>query len=78
MLDEAMKVSLTLVAFDKKGNRMGMGGGYYDRMLKKGSATCKIIGVAYDFQKVDKLPVESWDMPLDEVITPTRSFIFSE
>ena len=67
-----------LVAFDKKGNRMGMGGGYYDRTLKKVSATCKIIGVAYDFQKVDKLPVESWDMPLDEVITPTRSFIFSE
>ncbi|MGN0894867.1 MAG: 5-formyltetrahydrofolate cyclo-ligase [Succinivibrio sp.] len=65
-----------LVAFDKKGNRLGMGGGYYDRMLKKVSAKCLIIGVAYDFQELESVPVENWDMPLNEIITPTRHLIF--
>lgn len=66
-----------LVGFDEKGNRMGMGGGYYDRMLKKVSATCLIIGVAYEFQKVKKIPIENWDMPLNEVITPEHHYVFS-
>lgn len=66
-----------LVGFDNKGNRLGMGGGYYDRMLKKISAQCLLIGVAYDFQMLDSVPVENWDMPLDEVITPTHHYKFN-
>ena len=66
-----------LVGFDIKGNRLGMGGGYYDRMLKKLSAQCVLIGVAYDFQLLESVPVENWDMPLDEVITPTHHYKFN-
>ncbi|WP_295351113.1 5-formyltetrahydrofolate cyclo-ligase [uncultured Succinivibrio sp.] len=71
-------IVVPLVAFDKRGNRMGMGGGFYDRMLKKVSAECLLIGVAYDFQLIENVPTESWDMPLDEVITPTTHFIFNK
>ncbi len=70
-------IIVPLVAFDNKGNRMGMGGGYYDRMLKKVSAECLLIGIAYDFQKIESVPTENWDMPLDEVITPTNRYIFN-
>lgn len=65
-----------LVAFDSHGNRMGMGGGYYDRMLKKVSSECLIIGVAYDFQKIDKIPIEPWDKPLNQMVTPTNHYFF--
>ena len=71
-------IVVTLVAFDNRGNRMGMGGGFYDRMLKKISAECLLIGVAYDFQLIDNVPTESWDMPLDEVITPTSHYIYNK
>jgi len=69
-----------LVAFDKQGNRIGMGGGYYDRTLapwftkKTGPYP---IGLAHDCQRVDKLPTEYWDVPLPEIITPTKRFIYS-
>ena len=65
-----------LVAFDKKGNRLGMGGGFCDRALKKISSQCLTIGVGYDFQCLDNIPIEHWDMPLDEIITPTNHYIF--
>ncbi len=73
---EAMLIPL--VAFDLRGARMGMGGGYYDRLLKKVSAACVLIGLAYDFQLIEDLKVEKWDMPLDEVITPDHHYIFSK
>ena len=65
------------VGFDLKGNRMGMGGGYYDRILKKVSSQCLLIGIAYDFQRMEQVPIEHWDMPLDEVITPTHHYVFN-
>ncbi len=56
------------VAFDKANNRLGRGGGYYDRFLSGlPSATVKI-GIAFDFQIVDSLPTERHDVPLDIVI----------
>jgi 5-formyltetrahydrofolate cyclo-ligase len=63
---------MPLVAFDDKGNRLGMGGGFYDRAL---AALCRrprrprLTGVAHAFQRVDALPAAPWDAPLDEVIT---------
>jgi 5-formyltetrahydrofolate cyclo-ligase len=65
-----------LVAFDQEGNRMGMGGGYYDRTLSHWHKQHQPypIGLAHDCQLVDQLPVEVWDVPLPEVITPTKFY----
>ena len=72
---------MPLVAFDSQGNRLGMGGGYYDRTfayLRQRRHWCKpvLLGVAYDFQQVDALPVESWDVPLDGIVTESRLIWF--
>ena len=56
------------VAFDSEGNRMGRGRGFYDRLLKSTPNAMKV-GVAYDFQLLDKIPVEPHDVPMDSVIT---------
>jgi len=55
------------VAFDKNGERLGRGGGYYDRMLKHSSAYH--VGVAFQFQIIDALTTESHDMPMELVVT---------
>lgn len=60
-----------LVAFDGQGNRMGMGGGYYDRTLAA-NPHITTIGIAHDCQQVAKLQVQPWDMPLQRIITPTQ------
>jgi len=57
------------VAFDKKGNRLGRGLGYYDRLLSRLSPSIKRIGVAFDFQIVDNLPLNPYDQPVDKVIS---------
>ncbi len=64
-------VLLPLVGFDLEGNRLGMGGGYYDRLLKKVRGGARLIGLAYDFQRVERLEARGWDMRIDEVITPS-------
>ncbi|AIA69465.1 5-formyltetrahydrofolate cyclo-ligase [Pectobacterium atrosepticum] len=64
-----------LVAFDHQGQRLGMGGGFYDRTLQYRNQMSRgpyPIGLAHDCQQVDALPVESWDIPLPEIITPSR------
>jgi len=69
-----------LVAFDKQGNRMGMGGGYYDRTLAPWFASQTgpyPIGLAHDCQRVEQLSVASWDVPLPEIITPSEHYFFS-
>ena len=60
-----------LVAFDKNLNRIGYGGGFYDRYIKKIQKTKKIItiGFAYSFQKVQKISIEKHDIKLDFIIT---------
>ena len=62
---------IPLVAFDRYFNRIGYGGGFYDRYLKKIKKNKKIItvGLAYSFQKIKKIPVEKYDIKLDFVIT---------
>ena len=60
-----------IVAFDKNFNRIGYGGGFYDRYIKKISKIKKIftIGLAYSFQQVKKIPVNNYDIKLDYIIT---------
>ena len=60
-----------LVAFDKKLNRLGYGGGYYDRLISKLSKKKKIlkIGLALSFQKIHKVPINKYDQKLDYIVT---------
>lgn len=72
-------VLLPLVAFDADGNRMGMGGGYYDRTFsfksrRKGLTGPDLVGLAHELQRVDSLPVESWDIPLSGIISDQRAY----
>ncbi len=60
------------VAFDLKGNRLGYGGGYYDRfflLLKPGTPVAALV---FDLQIVPQVPVDEWDRPVDFVITERR------
>ena len=66
-----------LVAFDRSGARLGMGGGFYDRTLVNWKKNQYYpIGIAHDCQQVDVVPVEYWDIPLPEIITPTQNHQF--
>ncbi len=60
-----------IVAFDKNFNRIGYGGGFYDRYIKKIRKRKKVltIGFAYTFQKVKKIPTNNYDIKLDFIIT---------
>jgi 5-formyltetrahydrofolate cyclo-ligase len=66
------KLDLVIVpalAFDKNGNRLGRGKGYYDRCLKKVSSHTRSIGLAFDFQILPTLPVEQNDVSVDKVLS---------
>ena len=68
-----MKFDLCIVpgvAFDKTGHRIGFGGGYFDRLLKKTRAAT--IGLAYEFQIIDKVPVTAYDVAVDYIVTEKR------
>lgn len=67
-------IFMPLVAFDSCGWRLGSGAGFYDRKLhhlrcERKWRRPRLIGIAYDFQRVPHLTVEPWDIPLDAVIT---------
>jgi 5-formyltetrahydrofolate cyclo-ligase len=62
-----------LVGFTAQGERLGQGGGHYDRFLAEHPPRLAI-GLAWDCQLVDSLPTEPHDRPLDAVITPTRLY----
>ncbi|BCA96691.1 5-formyltetrahydrofolate cyclo-ligase [Legionella antarctica] len=59
---------LPLVAFDMRCTRLGMGAGYYDRSLEKIQPK-NLFGVAFQFQQVDFIDAQPWDIPLDAVVT---------
>ena len=66
-------VLLPLLAFDERCNRLGYGGGYYDKTIKifrESGFNVKVVGVAYSGQQVEKVPVTSTDEPMDGVLTP--------
>ena len=61
------------LAFDANCNRLGKGGGYYDKFFIN-AINAKKIALAHDCQIVDKVPTERHDIPVDVVITPTKNF----
>lgn len=66
-LNELEMIFVPLVACDKHGNRLGMGGGYYDRTLAQMPNVIRV-GLAHCCQQVENLPVEPWDIPLHHLI----------
>ncbi|MDQ1363833.1 MAG: 5-formyltetrahydrofolate cyclo-ligase [Pseudomonadota bacterium] len=74
-------ILLPLVAFDNHGNRLGMGGGFYDRSLaftrhRKQWHSPHLIGLAHELQKVEQLSCESWDVPLNMIATEKNIYRF--
>jgi 5-formyltetrahydrofolate cyclo-ligase len=72
-------VLMPLVAFDTSGNRIGMGGGFYDRTfayLKARNSwhTPKLIGIARELQRIDSITPNPWDIPLDGIVTESRIY----
>ncbi|QCI16075.1 5-formyltetrahydrofolate cyclo-ligase [Buchnera aphidicola] len=70
-------VIVPLVAFDKTGSRLGMGGGFYDICLQNWQIKNLIpVGFAYNFQLVDNIPKRHWDISLPIILTPNKIWIF--
>lgn len=67
-------ILVPMVAFDNFGNRLGRGGGFYDRCLSKLclKSKNKIYGLAHDMQEVEKISVKENDIAMHGIITPTR------
>jgi 5-formyltetrahydrofolate cyclo-ligase len=74
-------VCLPLVGFDDQGNRLGMGGGFYDRTFAYRHTYPKskplLVGMAHACQQVPSLPVQPWDVPLDMILTDERRYMTS-
>lgn len=69
-----------LVGFDAAGGRLGMGGGFYDRSFAflldaEPPATPHLIGLAHDFQRVERLPRQPWDVPLTAIVTEHAVYV---
>lgn len=68
------------LAFDREGNRLGRGGGYYDRLLQGVFQRCAekqwprplLIALAFEEQILDEIPMDAHDMPVDVVVTPSQ------
>lgn len=63
-------ILMPLVGFDRRGNRLGMGAGFYDRSLvglRRPRPT--LIGIAFDCQEMAEVPADPWDVPLDYIVT---------
>lgn len=74
-------IFLPLVAFDRTGTRLGMGGGYYDRSLARQSTTKTRplrVGLAHSIQEVTQLERQAWDIPLDLIATERELIVCSE
>ena len=65
-------IFVPLVGYDDNLNRLGYGGGFYDRYFEKNSRKIFKIGLAFSFQKIKKLPVNKFDKKLDRIITEKK------
>lgn len=61
------------LAFDRAGNRLGHGGGHFDRLLSRLRRGAVVVGIAFDQQLVDHVPVAAHDRPVAAVVMPTRT-----
>ncbi len=68
-------VFIPLLAYDKKGNRLGYGKGFYDRFLEKCSSNTLFVGVSF-FDPEKEIPIEKTDIPLKVCITPNKIYTF--
>lgn len=71
-LNELDVIFIPLLAFDEQGHRLGMGAGFYDKTLAslaEQRIRPLLVGLAYELQKVDRLPQDPWDVSLDMVVT---------
>jgi len=62
-------IIMPLLGFDDRGTRLGYGGGYYDRTLAKLAKKPRLVGLAFSAQKLDHIPRDGHDIPLDAVVT---------
>lgn len=62
------------LAFDRKGNRLGFGKGFYDRVLPHLKKSCLVVGLGYSFQLVDQVPVGTHDAPVKFVLCENGFF----
>jgi 5-formyltetrahydrofolate cyclo-ligase len=62
-------IIVPLLGFDKRGTRLGYGGGYYDRTLERMSKKPRLVGIAFAAQEIDDIPRDAHDVPLDVIIT---------
>jgi 5-formyltetrahydrofolate cyclo-ligase len=74
-------ILMPLVGFDEEGNRLGMGGGFYDRTLaflrhRRHWRRPRLVGLAHGCQGVARLPINPWDVPLDGVATEARLYLW--
>lgn len=60
------------IGFDRRGNRLGHGAGFYDRLLAQASPTTYFLGYGYDFQVVDAIPHEAHDIVMHAIATPSQ------
>ena len=74
-IDDIDVIVVPGVAFDKKGNRIGFGAGFYDRFLKNKSKKTVTVALAYDYQIIDTIPNDKFDVPLDYIITEKRIIV---
>ena len=69
--DELDLIITPLLAFDRMGGRLGFGGGYYDTLFRETS--CTRIGLAFSFQEIDHVPMETHDCRLHMIVTETET-----
>ncbi len=72
VLNEIDLCFIPMLACDKNKNRLGYGKGYYDKFLA--THPCLKIGLCYDFQVLDEIRANEWDIPLDIIVTETKIF----
>ena len=65
-------ICLPLVGWDRQGNRLGMGGGFYDKTLSTSMGKSCLVGLAFAMQECEEIPAETNDVPLDFVVTESE------
>ena len=68
-IEHGLLIFVPGISFDREGNRLGRGKGWYDRMLHRIGANAISFGLAYEFQLVDQIPVEPWDQSVNYIVT---------